>query len=48
MAKKEIVPKLDIPGEILARLTQRALDSRIVSEADTRKIRGKVTPNKSS
>ncbi len=46
--KKEIVPKLDIPEEILAKLIQGALDSRIVSEADKRKIRGKDTPDKSS
>ena len=46
--KKEIVPKLDIPGEILARLTQGALDSRIVSETDKQKIRSAEIPHNSS
>lgn len=36
--RKEIVPKLDIPKEILDRLKQGILDSRLVSEADKRRI----------
>lgn len=36
--RKEIVPKQDIPKDILERLKQGILDSRQVSEADKRRI----------
>lgn len=36
--RKEIVPKLDIPKEIFDQLKQGILDSRLVSEADKRRI----------
>lgn len=36
--RKEIVPKQDIPKQILDRLKQGILDSRLVSEADKRRI----------
>jgi len=36
--RKEIVPKQDIPKPILDRLKQGILDSRLVSEADKRRI----------
>lgn len=38
--RKEIVPKQDIPKEILARLQQGVLESRLVSETDKAKIGG--------
>jgi len=38
--RKEIVPKDDIPFEILERLTRGVLESRLVSESDKRRITG--------
>ncbi len=46
--RKQILAKLDFPGDILDRLTHGALASRIVSEADKRKIRGQDTPDQTS
>lgn len=45
--RKQIVHKPDFPGAILARLIQGVLDSRIVSEADKRRLRGDGAPDKS-
>jgi hypothetical protein len=39
--RKEIVSKWDVPKEILAKLQQGVLDSRLVSETDKEKIRRK-------
>jgi hypothetical protein len=36
--RKEIVPKRDVPPEVLEKLKQGVLDSRLVSEADKRRI----------
>ena len=46
--KRQIIHKLDFPKEILAKLTLGALASRIVSEADKRRIRGEESLEKKS
>lgn len=42
--RKEIVPKQDIPPEILAKLQQGVLDSRLVSDADKQRIPRRQNP----
>lgn len=39
--RKEIVPKDDLPPQILNQLTKGVLESRLILESDKRRIRGK-------
>lgn len=43
--RKEIVPKRDIPKEILAKLQQGVMDSRLVSKTDKERIRRAPDPD---